>query len=406
MPLTVKWNQGVSFGYGETKLIFDPQRNNHFYSNVFITHAHLDHSRGFSFKGPEKVSTEETKDIMAVYGKEADRWKRLQIGGSVKIDDLEVVSHNAGHVLGSALYEVITPEGNIVYTGDFQFKDTFTMKAAEAVSCDALVIESTFGSPSFSFPERDVVAKEMVEWAEKTVKRGKVPTFKADSLGNAQEVTKAFNMYSKLSVTVHWRIAQINEIYKAFGEHLDFLDARSEEASEVVSSGECVFIAPKSLKLTNHPEFEASLVSGWALWSKKDRNAFALSDHSDFNQLMEFVKTCKPRTVLTCFGGKYNTIFANQVKKRLGIEARPLDLIPTRFIPEYEKPRVRSCMKEILKALRMPGFVYSKRWITEEITSLGFSGHEIDKALDKLTRRGLLSQLSRPYHETSNENSY
>ena len=390
MPLTVKWNEGVSVEYGETRLIFDPQRINNFYSNVFITHAHFDHSRGFSFREPEKVSTEETKEIVAIYGKEVDRWKPLPIGGRVKIDDLEVVSHNAGHVLGSALYEVITPEGNTVYTGDLQFKDSFTMKAAEPVSCDTLIIESTFGSQSFSFPERDVVAKEIVQWALRTVKGGKVPAFKADSLGNAQEITKAFNMYSKLPVTVHWRIAQINEIYKAGGQRLEFLDARSEEASEVASSGECVFIAPKNLNLTNHPEFEAALVSGWALWARKDGNAFALSDHADFNQLMEFVKACKPRAVLTCFGGKFNTIFANQVEKRLGIEARPLDLIPTKFVPEPEKPRVRSCMKEILKALRMPGFVYSKRWITEETKSLGFSDHEIDEALDRLTRRGLL----------------
>ncbi len=390
MPLTVKWDEGVSVEYGGTKLIFDPHRNNHSYSDVFITHAHYDHSRGFSFKEPEKISTVETKDIVAAYGKDVNRWRPLPIEGRFEINDLEVVSHNAGHVLGSALYEVITPEGNAVYTGDLQFMDSFTMKGAEPVSCDILIIESTFGSPSFSFPERETMAQEMVRWALKTIKSGRIPAFKADSLGNAQEITKAFNMYSRLPVTVHWRIAQINEIYKAHGHSLEFLDARSEEASEVTSSGECVFITPKNLKLSSHPEFETALVSGWALWAKRNQNAFALSDHADFNQLMEFVKACKPRTVLTCFGGRFNTTFANQVQKRLGIETRPLDLIPTKFIPEAETPRVKSCMKEILKALRMPGFVYSKRWIAEEIRPLGFSDHEIHEALDSLTRRGLL----------------
>lgn len=390
MSLTIKWNEGISVEYDETKLIFDPQRNNHFYSNVFITHAHFDHSKGFNFKESKKVSTEETKEIVAVYGKKVDGWKPLPIEERVKIDDLEVVSHNSGHVLGSALYEVITPEGNIVYTGDLQFKDSFTMKAAEPISCDTLIIESTFGSPSFSFPERDVVAQQMVQWALKTIKSDKVPAFKADSLGNAQDITKAFNMYSKLPITVHWRTAQINQIYEVRGQHLEFLDPRSEDASEVASSGECIFIAPKNLNLTNHPEFEVALVSGWALWAKKDGNAFALSDHADFNQLMDFVEACKPRAVLTCLGGKFNTIFANKVEKQLGIEARPLDLIPTKFVLEPEKPRVRSCMKKILNALRMPGFVYSKRWITEEIKSLGFSDYEIDEALDRLTRKGIL----------------
>lgn len=330
MPLTVEWDDGVRLEHGGTGLIFDPQKNNHASSRVFISHAHYDHSKGFSFRDSEKVSTEETKEIASAYGKEIDRWTPLQIGDRAKIDDLEVVSHNAGHVLGSALYEVITPEGNVVYTGDLQFIDTFTMKGSDPVLCDILVIDSTFGSKNFRFPDRENVAEEMIRWAKATVKNGKIPTFKADSLGNAQEVTKAFNMYSKLPVTVHWRVAQMNEIYNSNGRRLKSLDARSEEALEMASSGECILITPKNVKLTDHPELEPALVSGWALWTK--RTAFALSDHSDFTQLMEFVAACKPKTVLTCFGGRRNYIFAEEIKRRLGIEARPLNLIPTKFV--------------------------------------------------------------------------
>lgn len=332
LPLTVEWDDGLSVEYGFTKLAFDLQRNNDFDSKIFITHAHYDHSKAFSFKDSAKVSTEETKEIVAAYGKEIIHWKPLPIGGKIKIDDLTVVSHNAGHVLGSALFEVLTPEGSIVYTGDLQFKDSFTMKGAEPVPCDILIIDSTFGSKGFRFPDRETVAREMVRWATKTIKKGKVPSFKADSLGNAQEVTKAFNLYSKLPVTVHWRVAQINEIYKANGQHLKYLDAGSEEACGVTSSGECIFIAPKNVNLTHHAELEPALVSGWAIWTKKNTNAFALSDHADFNQLMEFVKACKPRAVLTCFGGRRNHTFAKEVEKQLGIEARPLDLIPTNFV--------------------------------------------------------------------------
>ncbi len=330
MPLTVGWDDGVRLEHGGTGLIFDPQKNNHASSRVFITHAHYDHSKGFSFRDSEKVSTEETKEIVSAYGKEIERWTPLQIGDRAKIDDLEVVSHNAGHVLGSALYEVVTPEGNVVYTGDLQFIDTFTMKGSDPVLCDVLIIDSTFGSRNFRFPDRETVAEEMIRWAKATVKNGKIPTFKADSLGNAQEVTKAFNMYSKLPVTVHWRVGQMNEIYNSNGRRLKSVDARSEEALEIASSGECILITPKNVKLTDHLELEPALVSGWALWTK--RTAFALSDHSDFTQLMEFVAACKPKTVLTCFGGRRNYTFAEEIKRRLGIEARPLNLIPTKFV--------------------------------------------------------------------------
>jgi len=331
MPLTIEWDDGVSVECCGTKLIFDPQKKNPS-SRIFITHAHYDHSRGFSFKNCEKVSTKETKEIVAAYGKKISDWKPLKISNSIKIDNLEVVSHNAGHVLGSALYEVITPEVNLVYTGDLQFKDSFTLEGAEPVSCDILIIESTFGLESFRFPDRETLAHEMVHWALKTIRSGKIPTFKADSLGNSQEVTKAFNMYSDLPVTVHWKVGQINEIYRNNGQVLGFFDARSEEASAMTSSGECIFIVPKNVNLGQHPELETAFVSGWASWSKKYKNAFALSDHADFDQLMEFINACKPGAVLTCFGGRFNQIFAKQVEKRLGIEARPLDLIPTKFV--------------------------------------------------------------------------
>ncbi|RLI36980.1 hypothetical protein DRO55_02380 [Candidatus Bathyarchaeota archaeon] len=163
MPITVRWDGGVSVEYGGSRLIFDPQRESGSYRYVFITHAHYDHSKGFSFKGSEKASTEETKKIVSLYGRKISGWRPLPVGGRVEVDDLEVVAHNAGHVLGSTLYEVITPEGNVVYTGDFQFKDTFTVRAAEPISCDILVVDSTFGSPSFVFPDREELAHEMVE---------------------------------------------------------------------------------------------------------------------------------------------------------------------------------------------------------------------------------------------------
>ena len=68
------------------------------------------------------------------------------------------------------------------------------------------------------------------------------------------------------------------------------------------------------------------------MWNRKYEKAFALSDHADFNQLMEYIAACKPKAVLTCFGGRFNFAFAKKVEKRMGIEARPLDLIPNKFV--------------------------------------------------------------------------
>jgi putative mRNA 3-end processing factor len=332
MPLTVKWDKGISIEYGDSRIVFDPQSKSFSHSTAFLTHAHLDHSKGLSASGVQKLSTKESRDLLRVYGREVQEWKRVTYGQRIKMDDIEVVAHNAGHVLGSALYEVVSPEGTVVYTGDFQFRDAFTTKAAEAVSCDILVLEATFGLPSFHFPQRDAIATEMIHWAVDSVKRGEIPVFQTDPLGNAQEIIHIFNTLTTLPVIAHRRVAQISRVYDRYGHSLEVLDARLEENTHVASSKECVFVVPKNSKLTEHSEFNTALVSGWALWSRGVRKAFALSDHADFPQLIEFVATCKPKTVLTCMGGRFNKSLADQIEKRLGIEARPLKLIPTTHI--------------------------------------------------------------------------
>jgi len=110
------------------------------------------------------------------------------------------------------------------------------------------------------------------------------------------------------------------------------VDAGSEEASELASSCKRVFIAPKRLKLSGNPNFNVAYVSGWASHLKGEGKPFFLSDHADFDQLLQFVKECKPKMVLMCHGARFNEIFAKYVTEKLGIEALPLRLIPTKMI--------------------------------------------------------------------------
>ena len=327
-PLKVEWDGGVSVSYGDTTVIFDPQKSIRSPSKVFVTHAHLDHAGASSRLNSEKYSTKETIDLLEAYRRRTGWWRPISYRETVKVGDLEVKAHNAGHVLGSSLYEVISPEGTVVYTGDFQFRDTFTLEAAEAVPCDILVLEATFGSPSFIFPEREKVASEMVRWALDLLRRGKTPMFRADSLGNAQEIIKAFNMLTDVPVIVHPSIAKISKVYRTYGCHLEFLSLNSEIVDEALSSSDGVLVVPKNVKFGDPSRFETALVSGWALWFRGRGGAsFALSDHADFQQLMEFVESCKPRVVLTCFSERFEKTLAAHIARKFRIEARPLKLI-------------------------------------------------------------------------------
>ncbi len=324
--MRVSWENGVSVEHDDIRILFDPQSNRLCHSPVFVSHGHFDHSTAFRVDHVTKYSSRETMEFVSSYGLQVNKWESLTLDRKVVIDDVEVVPHNSGHVLGSYEFEVVTPEGSILFTGDFNTETTKTMKPAEAVPCDILVLESTFGSPNFVFPSEEFVGKEMVDWAKKVMKTRRIPAFQTDPLGNAQEIIGIFND-TDIPVVAHWKVSRASKVYEAHGHRLEYFDAKSKEADEVSSSGNFVFITPKQLSLQDHPEFVPALVSGWALWSR--RTAFPLSDHADFPRLIRFVEECNPRTVLTCHGSRFNETLARYIERKLKITAYPINLIPT-----------------------------------------------------------------------------
>jgi len=396
MPLSVKWAGGILVEYNDIDVIFDPQANSPDNSSIFITHAHYDHAKGFSFQDQRKYSTKETYSLVKTFkNTEISNWKPIERNQKVKVDDLEIRAHNAGHVLGSTQYEVISPEGSLVYTGDINPSDSFTAEAAEIVPCDILVIEATFGSPCI-FPSRKEIAVDICRWAEESISLGKIPAFQADPLGNAQELVCILNQLTKISVMTHPKITSINRVYESFGHKLNFVDAKSEEAKELSSSKSYAFIAPKQPNLAQNDNFSVGYVSGWASRFSGERTPFLLSDHADFYRLLEFVKEVKPKRVLTCHGSRgASEIFARNVTKMLGIESKPLS-IKEEFLPtvcrHFEKWRIDACREHILDILRIPGFTYPKNWILSQLlnTQWEFAEREAKEALDSFTRQGIL----------------
>jgi len=394
--LRITWKNGVSIEYGQTKVTIDPRSNNLGYPYAFVSHAHFDHSAAFRAGSASVLSSKETGDIASTYGCKLENWRPLTRNKGLSLGEIEIIPHNSGHVLGSFEFEVGTPKGTALFTGDFNIKFTKTMKPAEPVPCDILIVEATFGSPSFSFPCEEDVANDMINWAKQTIKREKIPTFQADPLGNAQEIVRIFNESTGIPVVTHGKISRINRIYESYGHELNYTDAGTEEAQEITSSGELIFIAPKGLDFSNRPKFSPALVSGWALWSRG--RGFPLSDHADFNCIMEFTRYCKPRVVLTYHGGGYNHVLAKHIEREFGARAYPIELIPTNFFAELSEERLKSCEKAILGIAKVPGFSYSRKAIMKELKGYGFSTSEINSALKRLLDRGsLVAEKSKDY---------
>jgi len=389
----VKWDDGVVVEDDETSVIFDPQKPNPKYKDVLITHSHLDHAKGFIFNDCKTYSTSETFDLTSVYGNaKKEDWKPLSYRSTVRFESLEVKSYNAGHILGSSIFEVVAAEGSLVYTGDLNTTDTLTMKAADIVPCDVLVIESTFGEPRFNFPSREDLSVEIMNWTVKTLREGKVPVIRSDSTGNSQELICLFNQLTTIPVVTHPRVTRISEVYRKYGFNLSYRDATSEEGTELLDNHECVLLAPKTGKLPEKIDYECAYASGWAIYPPRGMTGFPLSDHADFPHLFNFVKETKPKLVLTCFGSRNNDVFASYVEKKLGVKARPLssreEEIGSQSSGEWR--RSETCFREVMKVVRVPGFEYKSEWIVGQVGRKGFSRGEVEKVLSLLTRKGVL----------------
>jgi len=399
LELKIRQRGGIMVEYDDQGVMLDPTRNTHSYP-TFVSHAHADHSSAFKHPEREKYATQETYDLLNAMG-----WKRLsnlnpiRFGDKVKLDDIEVRVHNSGHVLGSAMFEVNTPEGTVLYTGDMCTEDTFTMKPAQAVSCDLMIIETTFGSPMFQFPKRDDLAVEIYNWAVNTVLGGRIPVFRTDSIGNAQEIISILNQYTNLSVITAKSASPVTDVYRGTGYSLDSFDAKSDEGQELIESRKCAIVTPKGSKLAID-DAEVALASGWAILYRKKRAAFPLSDHADYRSLLGFVRRCKPKRVLTFHGGSMTKDFHKHVKRSLGIPAAPLSSrVETIDGPLMtNENRIHACSHQIVRTVRIPGFVYQPGWLVKEMSRRGFTPNETENSIEFLIEKGILKGTSDGVH--------
>jgi putative mRNA 3-end processing factor len=374
--------------------MFDPVESDPIIPHLFISHAHYDHSRGFQFPTQTKYSTKETHELYEVdSARKVGNWQQVRLGRRLKLDEVEVEAHDAGHVLGSAQFEVITPEGNLVYASHINFVDTLLSHAAEVAPCDVLILETSFASPSQALPPRESTVAQMVKWALECVGERRIPTFITDPIGNAQELIRIFNTWTELRVIVHPRIARSSKVYEDNGIGLRYTDASTEESQSLIENAKCIVIAPRGFDATRFGDFRVANVSGWK--SRVEDSAttdFRLGDQADFDQLLRFVEEARPKNVLTFRGA--SKVFAQVVSRKLGFPANELVANTSRPKPptaKLDEMRVAKCGDLLQRLVETPGFTYQKQDLLAIGMREGFRGPEIEEALLRLVKTGALT---------------
>jgi len=114
--------------------------------------------------------------------------KNSKFNDPIKIKDLEIKLLNGGHVPGSAQVLIETQGKRILYTGDFNTRDTRLLKGADQNygELDAIIIESTYADEDH--PDRMEMEKELVKSVTEVVESGGTVLIPAFSVGRSQEI--------------------------------------------------------------------------------------------------------------------------------------------------------------------------------------------------------------------------
>jgi len=332
----VGWLGGVIIDTDDGRMVFDPAatRSMERDAHIFISHAHSDHTLGFQSSNM-KYSTKETKRIFEKLRERIVRnWRPVEYGHKIRIGDTEILTLNAGHMLGSAQFQVITRDHTYVYTGDLNCVNTLTTEAAEIPECDTLIIEATYGDPSFIFPRRERTYARIVSWALREVKNGRMPTFHVYSSGKSQEIVRLFNVYTKLPVVCASVVGRANEAYNEAGVDLSFVEAETAEGKRLLRKGNCVYITTTGSNSSVPSHASEAMATGWAIrFSSGSYASFPLSSHAGFDQLLKYVARTGARRVYVFTG--YSELISEYLRRELKVGADPLPLLSQRSILDF-----------------------------------------------------------------------
>lgn len=155
-----------------------------------ISHAHSDHLPSATKKLEERSIV--CSPITATLA--SKRLKRPLTKPIVPSDHPDVEMLNAGHIAGSNMF-LVKGEKTVLYTGDMSTRDRFGMEGAKPVKTDVLIIESTYGDPSYKFPATEKIARVIKDWVEDSMSSGFSTALFAYPLGKSQELIRMLSEF-------------------------------------------------------------------------------------------------------------------------------------------------------------------------------------------------------------------
>ena len=113
-------------------------------------------------------------------------WKTHSFEEAWKQDDWNLSLHKAGHIPGAAMLKVDTPEKKILFTGDFDTRNSPLTYGAKPQEVDTLFIEGTYGGRDH--PDLDLETDKFLHHIESIVDKGGTALIPAFANGRTQDI--------------------------------------------------------------------------------------------------------------------------------------------------------------------------------------------------------------------------
>ena len=298
-----------------------------------VTHGHADHARA----GHTRVAaTPETLAIMAARYGEAFCESRQPIayGEQVRIGEVDVSLHPAGHVLGSAQARLEWKGLVITVSGDYKRRADPTCAAFEVVPSHVFVSEATFGLPVFRHPDDREEMRKLLASLQRFPQRAHLVG--AYALGKAQRIICLLREVEyDAPIYIHGALKQLCALYENHGIKLGELrnaTLKDEDGEKTDFAGKIIIGPPSSFQTSwarRFPDPVTAFASGWMQVRARARQRgvelpLILSDHADWDELTDTI-TQSAREEVWITHGREDALA--RWAELNGLKARPLSLV-------------------------------------------------------------------------------
>jgi len=328
--------------------------------NVFLSHAHLDHSGMVPwvsrYYNPPIYATSITQEIASLLFRDTlkiaeangypfpynktDVQKAVQNfitvapGQSVSAGSLIVNIHDSGHIPGGILFEI--EDVSTVFACDINTTDTRLLFGAKPIRCDTLFLEGTYAGQNHT--PRHQLEQEFLDTIDDVVQRGGTAVVPAFAVGRSQEIAMILQdcghevWLDGMGNRVADILLQFPEYTRAPGMLKKALDAvrvvYSQRGREMAQKGDVIITTSGMMNggpvlgyvdaIRNDPK-SAIILTGYQVEGTNGRRLldygeigmhgvtrrmncqvhfFDFSAHAGHAQLIEYAQACAPETVV------------------------------------------------------------------------------------------------------------